>query len=252
MKLISLWKKTANKRSFLKKNSTEKWISLYNKKKDEVLNMLFIIMVIIALIIGRIPVIGKYFKVASTLFHESGHAIMAILTGGKVVKIDLFSDNSGLASTMRRGWFSGLLIAAAGYPSEAITSYVFFFTLKHHWDTYLFYGLVVVVVVNLILWVRNWYGFFWLVVFTGLLALLKYINMAQAFHYFLYFIGSIIFVESIVGSLTILYLSFKQPNDAGDATALKRSTWISSRIWGLLFFLQALYFAYQTILVNFK
>ena len=40
-----------------------------------------------------IPVVGRYIRVLETMTHESGHVLMALLSGAKINKINLFSDN---------------------------------------------------------------------------------------------------------------------------------------------------------------
>ena len=38
-----------------------------------------------ALLVSRIPVLGKFFRSTNTLIHESGHALLTLLTSGNVV-----------------------------------------------------------------------------------------------------------------------------------------------------------------------
>jgi len=63
--------------------------------------------------------------------------------------------------------------------------------------------------------------------------------------YCLLFIASVLLVESISSSYTIMLLSFIQPLAAGDATGLARATFIiPAQLWGLFFFCQALGFLF--------
>ena len=57
------------------------------------------------ILITRLPFVGKFFRITNTLIHESGHAIMALLTSGNVVSIDLMSDTSGTATTKSKYLF---------------------------------------------------------------------------------------------------------------------------------------------------
>ena len=55
--------------------------------------------IILALLLPRVPVVGKWFNVINTIVHETGHALMALLMEGKVHKIEIFQDSSGATTT---------------------------------------------------------------------------------------------------------------------------------------------------------
>lgn len=216
---------------------------------------MFVLFLAIGLIVTRVPVIGKYFRSVNTMFHEDGHAIFSLIFGKGTDRIELFANTEGVAQTYTNkgilGWIPRILISIAGYPFASFIAFVFYyFLVKEQYDV-LLYGLFVTIVLNLILWVRNSYGIIWLVTFGGILGYLYYLGNGDYIAYFMLFIGSILLVESVYSSLIILILSIKQPDDAGDSTSLRKSTMISSRFWGLLFFVQSLYFGYEIIkLVN--
>lgn len=203
--------------------------------------------IVVAFIVARIPVIGKYFKSLNTMFHEDGHIVMSLLTFGKAYKIELFANTEGVATTGSRFWLGKVLTSMAGYPFASFMAFVFYYFFVQAQFDVLFYGLAVVVVINLLLWVRNWYGIIWLISFIGLLGGLYYLGNNTYIQYALFFVGAIMLVESIASAFTILRLSFKTPNDAGDTTNLRKYTWLSARFWGILFFSQSLYFGYLII-----
>ncbi|MBT9584772.1 M50 family metallopeptidase [bacterium] len=49
-----------------------------------------------------------------TLMHEMGHGLTALLVGGQLHRLDLFSDGSGLAHTATSGGWKTALVAAGG------------------------------------------------------------------------------------------------------------------------------------------
>ena len=62
------------------------------------------------------------------------------------------------------------------------------------------------------------------------------------------FLVSIMFVESMTSAFGIMYLSFKIPTQAGDATSLAQLTYfIPAQVWGILFFGQSLYFGWVAL-----
>ncbi|TYR79309.1 M50 family metallopeptidase [Priestia megaterium] len=192
--------------------------------------------------------IGRYFSNLNTLLHEDGHALMGLIFGKGVKRIELYTNTEGVAVTSTyagaRGWLPRVIIALAGYPFSSLMTYVFFYFLAGQKYEWLFYGLGAVITFNLFFLVRNRYGVFWLLSIAAILGGIHYADNPQLISYSMMFIGSILLVESVSSSFVIFMLSIKQPDDAGDATSLKRLTLISSRIWGLLFLTQALYITY--------
>lgn len=207
----------------------------------------FFIFLVIGFIVSRLPVIGKYFRSVYTMYHENGHSTMALLMGGKIHRIDLFANTEGVATTSSRFWLARVLTSFAGYPFASFVAFLFFYFLLQEQYQVLFYGLAITAALNLLLWVRNLYGIIWLVSLIGLLAGLHYLGDEQIIEYSLLFIGSILLSESIAAAMGILVLSIKQPLDAGDASSLRKSTWVSARIWGLVFFLQSLWFGTEIL-----
>ena len=68
----------------------------------------------LALVLPRIPVIGKWFNLINTAIHELGHALMTLIFEGSVRKIELFNDASGTTTTSTKTKFGGLLVALIG------------------------------------------------------------------------------------------------------------------------------------------
>lgn len=72
----------------------------------------FIALVVISLCLDWIPVINRPFLWVETFFHELAHGLMAVLTGGSIVDIQISWDGSGLCRTLGGVSF---LVAFAGY-----------------------------------------------------------------------------------------------------------------------------------------
>ncbi|MEX3623722.1 M50 family metallopeptidase [Viridibacillus arvi] len=222
-----------------------------------------LIFIIVAAIVSRLPIVGKYFSIINTLIHEIGHALMAIITGGKVDKIQLFANTEGTAWTSNRFWLGRVLTSAAGYVFSSFIAFAFLYSISIERFEYcipieklgycisieryelILYTLVVFLVIGLLFWIRNLYGFFWMISFTAGFAYLIWKGNDVVTEYVLLFITATILVQSIYSAWEILYLSFKSPSDAGDATNLAKSTFIiPAQVWGIFFFLQSLYFGW--------
>ena len=51
---------------------------------------IFYYLLVVAFLLPKVPVVGKFFNIINTLIHELGHALMALLFEGKVVRIEIF------------------------------------------------------------------------------------------------------------------------------------------------------------------
>ncbi|MCI2254884.1 M50 family metallopeptidase [Domibacillus indicus] len=195
-----------------------------------------------AILLTCIPIAGKYFRVLNTLLHEIGHVLASLLSGGGIHHVQLFWDTSGVAYTTHANRLAAIVTSLAGYPFASASAFFVAWASLNGYTGWLYYGLFMILAVSLVLWVRNWFGFLWLVAFfAGTAAIYMYASGAVQQAY-MYVITAVLLVESVRSSWVIFYLSLISPQKAGDASALKRSTGISSRVWGLLFLIQALYF----------
>ena len=77
----------------------------------------FWLFIITAIILLQIPIISVPFKWLESYFHEISHGLSALLSGGSIVKIELFPNGAGLCTT--RGG-SVLLISFMGYAGAIL------------------------------------------------------------------------------------------------------------------------------------
>lgn len=208
----------------------------------------FFIYLVIAVIITSIPILGRYVSMVATLIHEFGHGLAAILCGGRLKQIHLYANTEGVALTTHTDWFSKFLTSLAGYIFTSVFGLLSIWIISIGATKLLIFIYLCVLVLTLLLWIRNFYGFIWIISFAGLfLLLLIYANDFYIEHILL-LLTCIIYIESIKSAFIIMYLSFKQPQEAGDTTSLKEITkLIPTCIWGILFFVQSLYFGWQGI-----
>ncbi|SDH46994.1 M50 family metallopeptidase [Alteribacillus bidgolensis] len=196
---------------------------------------IFIIVVIGFLM--YIPVIGPYFSLFNTLVHESGHAVTALLTGGEVKSISLFSSTEGVAATHHHR--PGLILTSlSGYPFASILSVLFIYMVEKEWYLGAGISLLVLLGYNLIFWVRNLFGIFWILsILTGTY-LLWYQSYVDALEYLIIGISLVLWIQAFFSCWHIFLISLKTPKHAGDASVLARLTFIPAQLWGFLFLLQ--------------
>lgn len=210
---------------------------------------LLLIFVVVALILPRIPVVGKFFNIINTALHEFGHALMALLTGGEVRKIELFNDTSGTTTTVSKNKFASVLVSLAGYPFAASVAWLSFYLIEQNASLGLLIGLSVLFVIMLLFWIRNWYGALWVIAFCCINGYLFYLNKPQYFEYVALFYAVMILMESISSSIIVLVLSLRDGNKAGDATNLAKVTHVPAFFWGLLFVAYTGWVAYRVVLM---
>lgn len=207
--------------------------------------LLFLVGMVI--FIGRLPVIGIYFRVLNTLMHEIGHAVMSLLMQGNVQKIELFSDAAGLATTGTRNWISRVMITLAGYPFASIMAGVSIFVVAGYGFHAYFIGLLVLLVISLLLWIRNAFGIMWISVFIALTALAVANPNEGWIKVYGVAIVAILMVESIMSAFLILRLSCTEKQSSGDAWDLQKLTKIPAAVWGTVFFAQSLVIGFYSL-----
>ena len=189
----------------------------------------------LALLLPRIPVIGKWFNIINTAIHELGHALMALILEGSVKKIELFNDATGTATTSTKTKFGSILVALAGYPFASLVSYFIFYLLSVGYNKGFLLGISILFLFMLIFWIRNIYGAIWVIAFCALNGYLIHINNEKYIQIVTLLYAVFIAVDALYSALTVLFLSIFQKNNVSDATLLKKSTGIPAFIWGLLF-----------------
>lgn len=212
-------------------------------------NIILIVFVVVALLLPRIPVVGKFFNIINTGVHEFGHALMALLLDGEVHKIELFKDTSGATVTQTKHKWQAVLVSLAGYPFAASVAWLAFYLVQNGGSTGLLAGLSVLFVVMLVMWIRNWYGALWVLLFCAINVFLIYYDNAEFIRYTAMFYAVMILTESVVSSVVLVVLSFKDSSRAGDATNLEKITHVPAAIWSLLFLAYTLWVVYRVVVM---
>jgi len=208
----------------------------------------------LSFLIARLPYVGKYLRVVNTLMHESGHSLMTLLTDGKVLKVELFSDTSGSTLTKSKSKFSQFLIAIAGYPFSSFMALCFAYLIFNNYFKAVLLAVAIIAFINLIFFVRNTHGVFWIITFVTLTLLsLRFGNNIVQYSFAL-IIAAICLLESLWSTIVIVKLSFSKSKNAGDADNLKKLTHIPAFLWALLFFSFAAFVSYKAtiLLLNFN
>ncbi|WP_312474821.1 M50 family metallopeptidase [Neobacillus sp.] len=204
----------------------------------------FFLFLMLAFLLIHVPIVGNYAKVINTLIHESGHGLIALL-GGNVERISLFMNSEGATYSNQSTWAGSFFTSLAGYTFASFMAFLSYLLIGKKKQIILIDILLGFMFLNLIFWVRNPYGIFWLCSFAIAFLILLIKGSQNLRDYLLLLIASILLVDSVQSAYEILYISLFQPYEAGDAANLARLTVIlPAPVWGFFFFLQALWFSY--------
>lgn len=92
-------------------------------------------------------------KLMTVFFHELSHGLAAIITGGKIIGIEL-NINQGGVCYHQGGWF--LVVASAGYLGSLLWgSTIFLASLKNNISSIITKTIAVILIVTTGLWIRN-------------------------------------------------------------------------------------------------
>ncbi|MCQ2284869.1 MAG: M50 family metallopeptidase [Bacteroidales bacterium] len=210
---------------------------------------ILLISLAVAIVLPRIPVVGKFFNIINTALHEFGHALMALMTGGEVRKIQLFQDTSGVTTTQSGNRLSAFFVSLAGYPFAVSIAWLSFYLVQQNASLALVVALSVLFFIMLLFWIRNGYGALWVVLFCAVNVFLIYKGNADHIQIAATFYAVMVLAESVYSAFVLLVLSLRDHNKAGDATNLEKLTHIPAVIWSLLFLAYTLWVVYRVWLM---
>ena len=103
-------------------NSLEKSSSFWQKYQ-------FYLLLIIAVFVRQLPFVSIPLNWLESYFHEISHGIAALVTGGSIVKIELFTNGAGLCTT--QGGFT-FLISFLGYAGATFWGWTIYRVASAH------------------------------------------------------------------------------------------------------------------------
>ncbi len=174
-------------------------------------------------------------KLLVVFFHESSHALAALLTGGSVESISINPRQGGV--TVTRGGNLFALLSAGYLGSLAIGVAILLIALRTHWDRALMAALGGLALLIAALYLRDPFALAF-GVGTGLVLL----GMAWALPH-----DAVDLVLRLIGLASMIYVprdifddTIRRAGEASDAAALARAFGGTAMLWGALWLLIAL------------
>jgi hypothetical protein len=174
----------------------------------------------------------------STLVHELGHGLAAVLVGAPFASFELWPDGSGMAQTGRGGSrLASAFIAAGGLVGPAIAAALSFLAGRRAGSARLFLGILCLgLVAALVFVVRNLFGFIFIGAFALLLALLVVRSGKRAPQVVLVFLGTQLGL-SVYARGDYLFSDVAQTSQGpmpSDVAAIAEALLLPYWIWGAL------------------
>jgi hypothetical protein len=195
--------------------------------------LVFYTILVLAFILLRIPGLNNYLRTVNTLLHESGHALVAILLSGEAIEIKLNSNTSGSALTRTNSKIKAFLVSFAGYPLAAMGALgLMALSYNQNYRTG-FFILISISIINLVVFVRNTYGIFWLATFSILLFVSNWYLTAPIAMILFWFISLIAFIEGITSTFGVVVSGMTHPKKAGDITSMVKFSGVPAFFWSI-------------------
>ena len=197
--------------------------------------LVFYPLLVAVFLVIRKPKIREYLHSINTLIHEAAHAIAALILSGKLVSIKIFSNTEGETLVRSSNRLGTLFIAIVGYPAAALCGFLLLYALRIGQAYMAILILTVLSIVFVLLFIRNWYGFFWLLSFLTINLLAIWYNKIELLNYLCLIFSFVIIAEALYSPLVLFRISLKNPKAAGDASVLKSITYLPAFFWSIVF-----------------
>jgi hypothetical protein len=178
----------------------------------------------------------QYFGLFTTLVHELGHAVAAIVTGRIVRGIRIHRNHSGDAVSSGRGVVGATVSGLLGYPAPAIVGLVIFWGVLHGYTALVLFCGGVILVLTIIV-IRNLFGALVVIVSAAISAALWFYATPPVQSYALLALATALLVGAVRGLITVVGVHIWRRGElaTSDAYLLAKRTGVPSFLWLTLF-----------------
>jgi len=174
------------------------------------------------------PTLLYPFKLFTTWVHETSHALMTVLVGGRVTAVTIDPDTSGLThglvptSRMARG-----LVASAGYLGAALVGCLLMAATRvERRARTILYGVGAFMLLTAVVWMRNLFGVIVVLLWGLALVMMARRRMANALRFLLSLLAVQVALNSVY-DIRVLFLV----DGPSDATTMARLFLLPAWFW---------------------
>jgi Peptidase M50B-like len=176
------------------------------------------------------------FKLFTTWVHECGHALMTVLVGGQVMSITIAPDTSGLTeSLVPVGRIASGLVASSGYLGAAVVGCLLMAATRlEKWAHVILLGLGAFMLLTLVIWMRNLFGFAVVLAWGVALVALARGGIGNAPRFLLSLLAIQVALNSVY-DIRVLFLIDRGQSDAETMAQLfLLPSWVWATAWMLM------------------
>jgi hypothetical protein len=175
------------------------------------------------------PFVLYPFKLFTTWVHECGHALMTVIVGGRVTSIAIEPDTSGLTQSLApTGRVARGLVACSGYlGAAAVGCLLMAATRVEKWAHVILFGLGACMLLTLVFWMRNLFGFAVVLMWGVALIALARTGVGSAPR----FILSLLAIQVALNSVYDIRVLFQLDRRPSDAATMARLFLLPSWVW---------------------
>ena len=176
------------------------------------------------------------FRLFTTWVHECGHALMTVLVGGRVASITIEPDASGLThSLVPVGRITGGLVASSGYLGAAVVGCLLMAATRvEKWAHVILMGLGAFMLLTLVLWMRNVFGFVVVLAWGVVLVMLARKGIANALRFLLSLLAIQVALNSVYDIRALFLIGRGQSDAATMARLFLLPSWVWAMSWMLI------------------
>jgi len=202
----------------------------------------FFILLFIAIVLKQLPLVTIPFNWLESYFHEISHGLAALLTGGSVLRIQLFANGAGLCTT--QGGIN-FVISFSGYAGATLWGWgIYKLASAHQRAAQTFSVLIFILLVSsMVFWGEDLLTWFILAVLAVIFLLTIRLQKVHYIQRLMQLFGLLILLNSLSSPSYLL-----DGRNLGDGAALASMTFIPEIFWVLIWFsiaLLALYSLYK-------
>jgi hypothetical protein len=173
------------------------------------------------------------FKLFTTWVHESSHALMTVLVGGRVTSITIAPDTSGLTqSLLPAGRVERGLVASAGYLGAAIVGCSLMASTRvEKRAPVILVSLGVFMLVTLVVWMRNLFGATVVLAWAVTLIALARHGGAQAPRFLLSLLAIQVALNAVYDIRVLFLIGQRQSDAATMARLFLLPSWVWATAW---------------------
>jgi len=185
----------------------------------------FWMFLLIAIVLRQIPIVSIPFNWLESYFHEISHGIAALISGGSIIRIQLFTNGAGLCTTQGGSRF---LVSFSGYAGAIIWGVMIFYIAKlHQRVAQIFASLIIILLaITVLLWARDVLTLFICAVLIVLFVLSLKVSNLQRVQWLLQLAGMMVLLNSLYSPFYLL-----DGRSLGDGASLADLTMVPEFIW---------------------